>query len=209
MTRLTLSLLFCVLFACTSSHSSERTDTGADTSADGGFDATPDSTVDGGPITGWNVCNVSDDCILQERACCDSCVELSLDQVDAINSRSSTDHRNAYCMEPNPICPGCAPHPNPNLLARCEAAQCVGRDVRSSPASECTTDTDCVIRLPDCCACGAGDYPNLVAVNPARGADIEALFCEAGGCALDCEPTAFPQYEAYCHSDGHCRLRDP
>ncbi len=183
---------------------------------DGAADASRDATVgdggadaarDAGPLR----CSEPSDCVLAIKDCCGPCGRPTLADFDAIHVAEREAHRRMVCPDPHPICPGCAAMDNPNLGATCDRAtgECVGFDVERDEVSACRHDADCIVRVPDCCPCGADTSPfRLLALNQARVSDYEAMVCDRATACAECEPTYPPNVEAYCDTTaGHCRLR--
>jgi hypothetical protein len=127
----------------------------------------------------------------------------------AINGASVAAYERSH-----PACPcvaeACAPVPigqanAPNYYATCELGRCQVEDVRTSPVSACTADSDCTLRSgATCCGCG---NDNLIAVSVK--VDAEALFCPPGvRCAADCASTVPAGVSAVCQA-GHCVVHLP
>lgn len=127
-------------------------------------------------------CERASDCIVIPASCCGSCgVATASDRV-AVRAGEESVHRAAACSAEE-ACPACAGEPDPNLFALCIDGQCEARDVRTSEASACVEDTDCVVIPRACCACGAGDAPGtLVAVRVGDSEFAESLCTEDVGC---------------------------
>jgi hypothetical protein len=86
---------------------------------------------------------------------------------------------------------------------RCEAI-----DLRAHPVSACTDDSECRLRVPDCCECGADtSFERLVAVRADASATLEPLLCDPGTGCTECAPVYPSSVEAYCAPDGHCAVR--
>ncbi len=216
---LSVGFLMGSLLACSETHSGGRTpEGGMDASLDaGGSDGRADAGLDAGPADGGGddafdaPCAEPSDCTLAANTCCGVCGRPSLGDMDAIAAAKEEAHRRAVCPDPDPICPGCAAMPNPNLGATCdrEEGRCTAFDIEQHEVSACTRDEDCIVRVPDCCACGADTSAfNLVALRADRVADYLAMVCDTGMTCLECEPVYPPNVEAFCdRASGHCRLR--
>lgn len=159
----------------------------------------------------WLSCDEPADCILApENGCCFPCGEsLSLEQVTAIHREHASAYYESEC--PGELeCPDCIPARNPSLRTTCSAAgQCEVFDVRRLPISACTSDTDCRVRVPDCCECGAVvDPASLIALHVDEVGPYVARVCGPfdGDCA-PCAPVYPDTVEAYCAADGHCAVR--
>jgi hypothetical protein len=172
--------------------------------ADGGpgSDAEPgrDSSTPTDAGTDWGACDVPSDCVIVERACCASCgTPPTLEAVDAVNGARLGDWREEVCPV-SPGCPPCLVAENPNLAATCSAGRCTAFDL-SRDHGDCTVDTDCVIRVPDCCPCGADtSIPRLVAIAAAQVGDYVSRVCDPMQACLECEPAYPPEVVASCLS---------
>lgn len=169
---------------------------------DAGGDA---GDVGGGAVT-WNVCQQPSQCVLQPKGCCASCID-SVETLDGVHKDQQQTHRDAVCPNPGQsICPACATMLNPNLLATCGAEQrCAVVDVRQQSLSNCVADSDCVLRVPDCCPCGADLAAwRLIAIHKDRQTDYAALVCDANAVCAQCAPLYPTTVQAVCGSDNHC-----
>ena len=179
---------------------------------DGGRDATQDAMGDGSVDGGVAVhCREPSECVLAISDCCGPCGRPSLADYDAIHVSEQEAHRMMVCTDPDPICPGCAAMPNPNLGATCarDTGRCEGFDLERHDVSVCRRDDDCIVRVPDCCACGADTSPyRLVALNRTKVGDFTAMVCDSTAVCAACEPTYPANVEAYCDdASGRCRVR--
>ena len=69
------------------------------------------------PLAPPGVGGAPGDCVVQQNSCCGACGAPTIKQVDAVNQGKTAEHQKAVCSDPNPVCPGCASAPNPDLLA--------------------------------------------------------------------------------------------
>jgi len=171
--------------------------------------------IDGGapppPEPTYFSCAVPSDCTLASNTCCGTCGRPSLADFDAINASLTEEY---YLLvvcpeartEPVP-CPECAVAPNPNLQATCDLGRCEGIDVETDPdLSACATDADCVVRVPDCCECGADTSPyNLIALSTSGLSEYLTSVCDPDTGCDGCLPTYPAEAEALCIS-GACRV---
>lgn len=114
------------------------------------------------------VCRYDNDCVLTPVACCGPCEPYDASAVTAINRSHSVDYRAQHCPS-NGNCAACTPvtaleATGKFLRAECQAGRCATVDVRTTPITECTAPSDCMLRDGvDCCAdC---DHLNWVAVS--------------------------------------------
>jgi hypothetical protein len=154
--------------------------------------------------TPWHVCDQPSDCELAPAdACCFPCSNASIDDLRAINGAHRDDF---YAMCDAPACPPCAPVLDPSFRPTCSDGMCDVVDVRALELSACNSDTDCALRVTDCCECG-GDLTSLIAIRADAGASYAELVCDpAQACDL-CAPVYPTDVEAFCAADGHCGLR--
>lgn len=152
----------------------------------------------------WMVCDAPSDCELAPAdGCCFVCGDPTEEDVRAINS---THRDEFYAMCPMPACPPCAPIDDPSLRPICLEGFCRVTDVRMLDLSTCNADSDCALRVTECCECG-GDTSRLIAIRIDAGADYAELVCDPGqGCDL-CAPVYPDTVEAFCAADGHCDVR--
>lgn len=170
---------------------------------DAGVDARP-------PPPDYSACSVPSECALASTTCCGTCGRPSLTDFEAINGLWYEEYYyDVACPDARvapPPCPECVSEPNPNLVAICTAGRCEGLDIENDPRfSECASDADCVLRVPECCDCGADTSSyNLVAL---RSTAIEAYLAAVCGPAESCDaclPTYPTDVVAQCAS-GFCR----
>ena len=191
------------------SESGSGNDGGANGSATGGASGnaggTSGSATGGasgsGGIPDVRRCEVPSDCALVAGTCC-LCGVPELEDLTAINAGEAAEWSRALCaMEPPCGCPSAM---NPNLVATCESGTCVAIDVREHAVSECSGDTDCLVRATECCECGASTDPeNLIAVGQTGG--YQALVCDPMTGCPECIPFYPPEVAARC-AGGHCAL---
>lgn len=152
-----------------------------------------------------NACTHNGECTLTSRTCCGVCGAPNLEDVIALPFSSIDDYRATAC-EGDPLCPGCASAPNPNLFATCNAATCVAIDVGATAIAQCEVDDDCVLRVAGCCECGDTSPEALVSLRADALLDYLALVCDAEVPCDDCVPTYPDDQEAYCDA-GRCAQR--
>jgi len=195
-------------------------ESGAGGDADVREDVTPDADSADTPVEAdvpdqgeeelppdWAACSVPSDCVLENKGCCDPCGVPSLDDYDAINSDWTDEHSLAVCADPVP-CPLCLTAPNPELLATCIEGRCTGVDIGAEDFSACTADDECVIRVPDCCECGADtSRDNLIAFRHDAWSTLLQLLCDPMVDCPMCEPIYPADAEPFCDEDGHCAVR--
>jgi hypothetical protein len=163
---------------------------------------------DAGTLVHWSDCAVPSDCTLVANSCCGQCGVPTLDGMDAVNRLYTNAHYAEVCPVPQP-CPDCPVGANPELFATCStvSGRCAGIDLGTSTLTECNTDLDCTIRVPDCCECGADTSPwRLIALRQDQESAYASLVCDPlTGCA-ECEPTYPDDVRAVCGADGHCEV---
>ncbi len=164
------------------------------------------SSCEPAPTCDRDTCADNTECVLAINTCCGPCGMPGLSDYDAIRRDRQDEHFTMVCPAPE-FCPDCAVDANPGLGATCAGGHCQGFDISTLPLTECERDTDCMLRVPDCCVCGAGtDEFNLIAVRTDAEADYQALVCPAEfGCAADCVPAYPSNLEAACVA-GRCTV---
>jgi hypothetical protein len=203
-----LLVLTIVLGACSASHGME------DAGVDGGAISDGGGRRDGGGGRAdaggrdWGACDVPSDCGLTSNTCCGVCGRPTLAAYEAVRRDLATEYfHDVACPDWETVgCPDCAVMPNPSLVATCAMGLCAGIDVEAHRVSECTADTDCIVRTPQCCECGAptGTY-DVVAMNASRVMEYMSLVCDPDtGCDF-CAPDP-PTATAFCGDDGHCHV---
>ncbi|MBW2464316.1 MAG: hypothetical protein JRH11_21885 [Deltaproteobacteria bacterium] len=201
-----------LLAACTDSHdasdSGTRDSSLTDSSAgdSGAIDSGPD---DGGPPPDYFACDYPIDCVVTANTCCGVCGRATADDVTSINGDRRDDYyADIACTEPVP-CPACAEMPNPNLIAGCTgvSGMCSLIDIENDEEiSGCSTNDDCIVRVPTCCACGADTSPhNLVAVSRDGLGVLLPQICDPRADCATCEPVYPDDVSAVC-TEGLCRL---
>ena len=181
-------------------------DTPADTVDDGAGDPVSDPVEESDGIgPDWAACTVPSDCVIAANSCCGVCGMPTLDDVDAANKNFLEEHYDAVCDIPDPICPGCATMPNPELIATCREGSCLAMDIGEEDLTNCTSSDDCVIRTPECCECGADMTPtSLVAIRGDGRSVLEDLVCDPVVACPECAPIYPDNVEAICDDDNHC-----
>ncbi len=104
------------------------------------------------------------------------------------------------------MCPGCPSQLNPHLQAVCIESRCNVFDSEDDPVRDCSADTDCEVRTPDCCGCSSFADPfALIAINGDRHDDYVAARCPEFS-TIACEPCdpAFPGDVAAACDQGKC-----
>jgi len=154
----------------------------------------------------WTACTAPSECVFTIIDCCGPCGVPSLSDYDAVNADFVDEHYGAVCTDPDPICPGCAVMPNPELITTCDATgHCLGLDTGAEDLSLCTSNEDCRIRARDCCECGASMSPeNLIAIRTDSTAEYEDLVCDPDMGCPECAPEYPADVQAICDEDGHC-----
>jgi hypothetical protein len=186
-------------------------DSGSKADGDGAEDviAEPDSGDTAGeePTSEWTACAVPSDCVFVSKGCCSPCGIPSLDDYDVINRVYVEEHHTDVCPDPIP-CPNCATEPNPELVATCIDGRCTGMDIGTEDFSACTADDECVIRVPDCCECGADtSHSNLIAFRVDAWSTFMQIVCDPMVDCPMCEPIYPVDAEPFCDTDGHCAVR--
>lgn len=146
-------------------------------------------------------CTVPSECTLRPESCCGTCgAATSTDRI-ALPVTGVDDYVARVCTGIG--CPDCAAVPDPNLFATCTAGACTAVDLHSDPLATCAVDEDCVLAVPQCCACGAIGLGQAVAFNPANGS-LATLVCDPD---VDCPPCVpdFGALRAICDA-GHCTV---
>lgn len=198
-------------------------DGGVDSSSDGissdtrpGDDTRPvdDSALDVGPDSlpvDWTACLDVRDCQLAPATCCGTCGTWTASDIVALAKVHASDYRSAVCGPTPPGCPKCAGRPDPSLQTTCSTGHCAVLDVRTSDVSACTTDTDCVIRAPECCEpCGLVDAFDLIALNRSQVSSYLTKVCGGDVACPDCVSTYPPGISARCDTtSGHCVVVRP
>lgn len=202
-------LVLCV--ACGDSHTTDdggldagRADSGADSGdTDGGVDSGGvDSDIDAGSPT----CEHHTDCTLVPVSCCGDCGAYTRDDIASVHDDLVSQQRMDACPDDG-ACPPCFTEPDPALQATCEAGECDYVDLYdpamgfTSELTECEDDSDCALRVVDCCECGADiRLDRLVAVRADQLASFTDLVCEPGTACDDCVPTYEPFF-TWCGAD--------
>jgi len=159
-------------------------------------------------------CEEPTDCGLAAAQCCGPC-EWTLDNATSVNRDRMDEFFDQAAECDDVFCEPCPPPSTeplrPRVFPTCGAdgrgELCTAFDLRDVPFTECTTDADCRVRVPDCCECG-GDTADhaLIAIR----ADGEAAFaqrvCPSDTFCPECLPAYPDDVSAYCAADGHCAV---
>ncbi len=159
-------------------------------------------------------CDEPTDCVLASDQCCGPC-ERTLANSDSVNRDRVDEYfdRDAECGDV--LCEPCPPPSSdplrPRVFPTCGADGrgdlCTAFDLRIEAFTECSTDTDCLVRTPDCCECG-GDTSDLALI--AIRVDAEGAFaqrvCPSDTACPECLPDYPSDVSAYCAEDGHCAV---
>jgi hypothetical protein len=152
-------------------------------------------------------CAVNGDCVLSPSTCCGTCGKPDLADVVALNRDEVSDRRDDVC-EGVWTCPECATQNEPSLIATCSATHCRALDVRLDGVSLCNLDSECRLRVPECCECGANvAASHLIVINGARVGEYMALVCAPHQACSACAPVYPNSVEPFCAESGHCALR--
>lgn len=166
---------------------------------------TPASLCDPAPSCDLDACTDNTDCILADNTCCGPCGEPRLSDFDAIHRDRQEEHYGLVCPEPE-ICPDCPIALNPGLGATCDGGRCRGFDLATLPLTECARDTDCRLRVRDCCPCGSDpSFWNLIAIRADAETDYEALVCPTDFGCPECAPPEPTDARAVCTA-GRCQV---
>ena len=159
-----------------------------------------------GPPPYWGGCDVSSDCTLAANTCCGVCGMPTASDVDGVNASRLDQHYDEVCPIPQP-CPDCPSALNPELVATCESGVCAVLDIHTADLSACTSADECVVRVPDCCECGADTSSyRLIAMRADRVGAYTARVCDPGTGCLACEPIYPAEATAICGTDGRCQV---
>lgn len=163
------------------------------------------NVIDTSVAAKWALCGANSECVLAANTCCGVCGKPALTDVDAVNKTQLGAHRTDVCPKPVP-CPQCLTSTNPDLLATCDAGRCKALDVHTLPATACSRDDECRLRVTGCCECGGSTEPaQLIAVsNPSLYVN---LVCDPSQACPACAPVYPTSVEAYCAPDAHCAVR--
>jgi hypothetical protein len=196
-----LSFVYLLAAACSTSH------------ATGDAGPTPDGGggSDGGGGGDYYACEYVGDCSLVSTMCCATCGIPTLADVAAVNSEQAMAYyREVACPEwmEVPACLPCKPGSNPALFSTCAAGRCEARDVTADATlTGCTADAECVIRVPDCCECGADTSPqNLIALRLDALGAYTSLVCDPRADCATCAPVYPDTVAAFCEA-GVCTAR--
>ncbi|MRG91128.1 hypothetical protein [Polyangium spumosum] len=153
----------------------------------------------------FGACTGPGQCTLAPNTCC-ACGEPTLADVEPVHADLADDYVSSMCPAELPPCPPCAPLPNPDLFAYCEAGGCAAADVTQHGFSECTTAADCRLRLGmGCCEPCAGDGAGLVAIAASATSAVYELLCPPDTGCPACAPVYPTEWKADCVA-GHCAV---
>ncbi|WP_437576129.1 BPTI/Kunitz domain-containing protein [Sorangium sp. So ce887] len=162
-------------------------------------------------VPDMDMCEAAGDCVLASPRCCAACDPgVDAQAFVAIHRDATTDFWNAtMCVDVS--CSPCqevseAERTSQYFTAACESGRCVVLDVRESPLTECTQDTDCALRdgVGCCEECGG---KGIVALN--QSADLRAIVCPEGfGACPPCAPV-FPEGMTAVCVEGRCQPSTP
>jgi hypothetical protein len=151
----------------------------------------------GGPVSEETRCEISMDCTVVPVECCGHCGDATLADLTAIRR----DHLEEFTRPCQLVDCACATTTPAWAAATCSQGRCVAVDIRETEYTECTLETDCVLRRGlDCCENCASDGSDLVAVR--KGLDIGELTC---GALVDCQSCATEPRSVYAScEEGRC-----
>jgi hypothetical protein len=159
----------------------------------------------------WGACTLNAECTLEPDGCCAGCPFTDFENLDGVNVMFTAEHRLAVCPE-TMGCEPCAvdidPLRIPPHFATCMDDRCTPVDLSATAMTDCAADTDCRVRVRDCCPCGATlTEGNFIAVRGDAEGDFQGMVCDDLACP-ECEPVYPDTVEAFC-DDGTCALRRP
>lgn len=166
------------------------------------------------PPPRYDSCSVTSDCVLTANTCCGVCGRPTADDVDAVRMDRAMDYYlDVACPEARDgaiDCPDCPSALNPGLVATCDAStggRCEVVDIDNDPSlAGCASDSDCVVRVPDCCECGADTSPfRLIAVAADSRGALERLVCDPDSGCPECAPV-YPEGASAVCDGGLCRV---
>ena len=204
-----IPFLLVLVLACGDSHTSDGGIDAAERDSggvDSGTDARTDAGTDSGTDAGSPICDHHTDCTLVPVSCCGDCGAYTRDDIESVHDDLVSQQRMEACPD-GLACPPCFTEPNPALHATCEGGGCGYIDLydpemgHTSEFTECTDDSDCVLRVVDCCPCGAEiRMDRLVAIRVDHLAELSDILCEPGTACDDCEPSYEPFF-TWCGAD--------
>ncbi len=175
----------------------------AGSSGSGGSAGTGGTAGTGGAPTR---CVATSDCVVLPASCCGSCGVATRGDVIVAHQDDAPAIRAEACRDVGG-CPACAGTPDPTLQAICSEGRCALLDLQGSALTRCEQDADCVVRVPDCCECGADtSTERLVALRRSARGDYEQLVCQPRQACPECAAEYPPEAAALCE-DGHCSFR--
>ncbi len=150
----------------------------------------------------WTSCSDNSDCGIRAASCCGSCGVATASDMIALNRAHLSEYGVATCGD-DFACPPCFAEPDPNLVAVCESNQCVARDMRTTAIEACEEDSDCRVRVAECCECGSESTPPYIAINASQATAYESIVCVPGDCATDPPCSTYPDFPvARCTTPG-------
>jgi hypothetical protein len=152
-----------------------------------------------------NACETTSDCTVASVGCCGGCETLNEGILAAVNGR----HLDEYGRVKGCTGIACGPCPEVDELetsaqyyvAVCEAGACTIADIRKTPVTECSSDSECTLRDSAGC-CDGCDGRGLVAVRADRN---RALMCEGNEGCPPCVGIAPPEFTPRC-LEGRCTV---
>jgi hypothetical protein len=202
MKSLTISIMSLCLLACgglTASSSDAGTSSDGAVTDSAGLEVGADAARDFAACVGPGTCEIAD------RTCCGVCGSASFPDLTAISRAVESSYRASVCA-PGTDCPGCIEDREPNAQAFCVANRCTVIDVRTDPVSACKVDSDCRVRVPDCCECGASTA-HLIALATSEVNTYASQVCAPDESCAFCLPTYPPRVLAQCDTTTHhCRI---
>jgi hypothetical protein len=158
--------------------------------------------------TELDTCSSNVDCKLIGTSCCYGCDPETERDLVAIRSDATTTYTE-YRGCSQVMCEAClevAPNQRTGryFYAACSEGQCLVRDLRTTPLSECTTAADCTLRCGTAC-CSSCNPENVISLR--KDADTIEEFC--GGIATPCplcDCSVAPAVSADCIA-GHCTVQ--
>ncbi len=182
-------------------------DTIFDSDGETARDSDEDSNSSPGTGDDWASCDLTSECVLAANSCCGVCGPPTIGDVDGVNEEKLDEHFAVVCKDPSPLCPGCPSAPNPELVATCGEGECAAVDLGDEALTACDLSTDCVIRTPQCCECGADTSAYaLIALRADQVDSLRQLVCDPDAICATCAPIYPENAQAICDDDGHCAV---
>lgn len=164
--------------------------------------------ADAGPTPLFDDCEVTSNCTLTINTCCSSCSIPTADEFAAVNRELTNEYRDEVACPDGPVpCPECEAQPNPYLVATCDMSgfrpACAVVDFEVPEYAGCTTNEECTLQSPTCCACGEIALDQTIAVrNDARIGDV---VCDGETVCPPCAPIFSERIAAACVA-GLCQV---